>query len=143
MNEKELNIIHDILNEYDEIIFALLFGSRVDNKISSKSDIDIGIFTDGTLDLLKKGKIITDIENIAKQKVDLVELNEIYRKSPLLAYKVATNHKVIIEKNENLLTDFKTNSFKHYFDSIKLRETVRAAFLKRIADNKFGHRNYG
>lgn len=143
MNEKELNTIRNILIDYDEIIFALLFGSRVDNKKSGKSDIDIGIFTGGNLNLLKKGKIISDIENITKQKVDLLELNNIYKKSPLLAYKVATNYKTIFNKNENLLTGFKTNSFKYYFDSIKLREAVRAAFLKRIAAKKFGYRNYG
>ena len=106
------------------------------------SDLDIGIYSKGNIDLLSIGKIITDLEKISSKKVDLLELNDLYKKSPTLAYKIVTNYELLFSKNENVFIDFKRNSFLYYFDTEYLRKSVNTALYKRISSKKFGKRNY-
>jgi predicted nucleotidyltransferase len=136
------NKIKNLLEQYDEILFALFFGSCVSGKHSGISDLDIGISCQKPLDLIQLGKIILEIEKISNRKIDLIELNELYNKSPLLAYNIITNNSVIFQRNECAFVDFKRKTFLSYFDTERLRKMVRESFYERISTNKFGKRNY-
>ena len=76
------------LEQYNFINFALIFGSNAIGKVRNKSDLDVGIYFDKDLDLLFLGKFITDLEKITKKKIDLLELKDIYKKLPVLAYQI-------------------------------------------------------
>lgn len=128
--------------QYEEIDFALLFGSCVSGKFSKVSDIDVAIHTKELLDLLSIGKIISDLEKISKRKIDIVELNELYKKNPLLAFNIISGSEVIVINNTERYVYFKKNTFLYYLDTAKMRADKRKSFLKRIEQKKFGKRNY-
>lgn len=134
--------IKKYLEQYENISFAVIYGSYASGNTNCKSDLDIGIYTNQEIDLLKLGTIITNLERITDFKVDLIELNNLFNKSPLLAYRIITNHKVIFIRDETVLLNFKRLTFLNYFDTEGLRKTVNAAFYNRISEKKFGKRNY-
>ncbi len=136
------NEIKKYLKQYDFIIFALIFGSYVTGDHKDKSDLDIGIYSKECIDLLQLGKIITDMEKISNRKIDLIELKDLYKKSPLFAYNVIIDYKLLFAKDKNEFIKFKRNIFLEYFDTEKLRKSVHSTFHKRISSAKFGKRNY-
>ena len=143
MKQSAINTqITNYLKQYDDIEFALIFGSFASGKVGSKSDLDLAIFSKESLDLLLLGKMIVDLEKITEFKIDLLELKDIYKKNPLLAYQIVTNCKLLFSKDENIFSEFKRKSFLSYFDTEKLRKSVNSAFYKRISSKKFGKRNY-
>jgi len=149
MNETDMitkKIFHDIkdlLINKENIIFALVFGSSISGKDNQLSDIDIGIFCKNKFELIELGKVISALEKITNRKVDLIELNDLYKKSPLLAYEIVTHSRVLFSKNDEVLIDFKRKAFLHYFDTAQLRKLVQNSLYKRITNKKLGKRNYG
>ncbi|PHS58191.1 MAG: hypothetical protein COB17_04140 [Sulfurimonas sp.] len=73
--------VKNILQENQNIIFALLFGSYANGKSNDMSDIDIAIFTDKELDIFEFGMIVSDLEQLSDKKIDLVVLNNLYKKT--------------------------------------------------------------
>lgn len=138
----KLEEINNYFQKYDDVLFALLFGSFAAGSSTSKSDIDIGIYTKDGIDLLRFGRMITDLQNITGFKIDLIELNHLFNKSPLLAHQIISNHKIILVRDESALLHFKLMTMLHYFDTEALRITNNAAFYSRITHHKFGIRNY-
>lgn len=134
--------IKQYLEVDDNILFAVIFGSYASGKTHNNSDLDIGIFTVREMDLIKIGKIVTALEKETGLNIDLVELNNLYNKSPLLAYQIVTNHKVIFERDKDTFINFKRMTYLNYFDTQELRDTMRAALYNRINGKKFGKRNY-
>ena len=134
--------IKNYLEQFEFIEFALIFGSNASGRTGYLSDLDIGIYSNSDINLLLLGKIISELEKISNKNVDLVELNGLYKKSPVFAYKIVSNHKLLFSKNDENYIKFKRNSLLYYFDTEKLREAVNSALRKRIKSNKFGKRNY-
>ncbi|MEJ5350913.1 MAG: nucleotidyltransferase domain-containing protein [Melioribacteraceae bacterium] len=137
MSEKE---IKNYLEENDNIIFAIFFGSYVQNNSVYYNDIDIGIYTKKSLSLLELGEIIAHLEIMTEKKIDIVELNNLYRKSPLLAYNIISNCKIIFVRDTSVFNQFKKLTFLFYFDTQRLIEEGRKSLLKRIGNNAFGRR---
>ncbi len=125
-----------------QIDFVLIFGSVLSNKFSELSDIDIAIHTKEVLDLLSIGRIVSDLENISGRKIDVIELNDMYKKNPLLAYNIISNSVILNMNNFEKYIDFKRNTFLYYLDTEKMRAEFRERFSKRIDQKKFGKRNY-
>ena len=94
------------------------------------------------IDLLEIGGIVSDLEKITNKKIDLVELNNLYLKNPLLAYEIITKSELLFCKNENSLIEYKTKTYLNYLDTEKLRDIVNKDFYRRISTKKFGKRNY-
>ncbi|MBN1638213.1 MAG: nucleotidyltransferase domain-containing protein [Ignavibacteriales bacterium] len=137
-----INEIKKYLIKFNEISFSVVFGSFVSKKTNFNSDLDIGIYLDKEIDLIKLGVITNEIEKISERRVDIVELNNIYNKSPLLAYNIVTNHKEIFVRDKDVFNNFKSLTLSVYFDTEKLRDIINNAFYNRIKDKKFGMRNY-
>ncbi len=96
----KISEIKNILRSYDVITNALLFGSHADNTQHAMSDIDIAVITKNEMDIFTMGEIISKLEAITGSKIDLVSLNDLYKKSPLLAYNIYQNHKIIFLRDE-------------------------------------------
>jgi len=143
LNQTEIsNKIKNCLNQFENIVFALIFGSYNSKRFGTLSDIDIGIYFNNDFDLLTIGKIIAELEKVTNKKIDIVVLNNLYNKSPLLAYKIVDNCQISFSKDDKALINFKRRTFLHYLDTQVLRENVNKAFYKRISSNKFGQSNY-
>ena len=145
MNKTQTHILNELkayFKQYDDIKFALIFGSFSSGKVGGKSDLDVGIFCNENLDLLILGRMIVDLEKITEMEIDLLELNGLYKKNPFLAYQIVTNYKLLFSIDEDAFVEFKRKSLLSYFDTERLRKPVNSAFYKRISSKKFGKRNY-
>ncbi len=130
------------LNSVEFIDFAMLFGSFTKNKVTDLSDIDIGIFTNKDVTLLDIGTLTAGLESILKRKVDLIDLNNIYKKRPIFAYEVVSNGEIILCHNKDILIEFRKNTFLYYMDIVHMTDEINRNFRKRLDSNKFGETNY-
>lgn len=141
-NQHIISEFRTYFKQDNRIDFILVFGSFFSNHYNELSDIDIAIHTKESLDLLVIGKIVSDLENISGRKVDIVELNEIYKRNPLFAFRVVSSSQSIVINNLQKFTDFKRNTFLYYLDTENMRVKFRKKFAKRIDQKRFGKRNY-
>lgn len=142
INKKIFNDIKNSLINKENIIFALLFGSGISGNDNQLSDIDMAVFCKKKYELIELGKIIAALEKITNRKVDLIELNDLYKRSPLLAYEIVTHSRLLFSRDDDVLTEFKRKTFLYYFDTAQLRECVHTSLYKRISDKKLAKRNY-
>jgi len=82
------------------------------------------------------------LESLLKRKVDLVILNNIYKKRPVFAYEIVSNGVIIVCRNKDSFVEFKKKTFLYYMDIKPLTDKVNENFRKRLDSNKFGERNY-
>jgi predicted nucleotidyltransferase len=135
--------ITDVLKGDNNIVFALVFGSQANNGQANRlSDVDIGIFTKDDIPLLRMGRIVSALEKVLKKEVDLVVLNDLYKRKPNFAFQVISSAKLLFTRDEDLFVEFKKNVFLYYLDAKPLIDMVKAAMNKRIEAGAFGERNY-
>ena len=103
----------------------LLFGSRASGRIHSKSDIDLGVLFDSPIDPVEMTSRIIGL--LRTERIDLVDLR---RASPLLAFSAARKSLVLYERKAGLFNQFYSLSFRRYVDTKKLRDA-----RKRTIDN--------
>jgi len=134
--------IADYLRGYDNILFALVFGSAAKGKSNRLSDVDIGIYTTDEMPLLKLGRIVSGLEKIVKKKVDLVVLNDLFKRKPNFAFQVVSSGRLLFTKDKGAFTNFKKNVFLYYLDAGPLIKMMKASLERRIKTDRFGERNY-
>ncbi len=130
----KISEIKNILRSYDVITNALLFGSHADNTQHTMSDIDIAVATKNEMDIFSMGEIISKLEDATSAKIDFIILNDLYKKSPLLAYNIYQNHKIIFLRDEQSFKSFKENTLHYYMDFKHILDEQNEAFSQRVAD---------
>ncbi len=130
--------LKSLLEPYDYIDFALLFGSYVSGGYNALSDIDIAIYTKRPIDLFERGMLISMLEDALGKEVDLVLLNGLERDDPKLAFNIINNHKVIFSRAKEKYIDFKADTYKYYFDLQPMYEMFDRALKERIANGTYG-----
>lgn len=130
--------LYRVLQPFQNITFALLFGSYADNTQTFLSDVDIAIYSDESIDLFTQGEIIASLEYRVNKKVDLVSLNDLYKSNPRLSFNITNNHQVIFCNNNELYIDFKTESLKHYFDVKYMLDMFDNALKERLLNGTYG-----
>jgi len=122
------NTLKNICDLYGiELIF--LFGSNVKDKVTAKSDLDIGVYLTNPLPPEKIWEFQCSLMDIYKRSdVDLIILNDA---SPLLLFSLLLNNKVIYMKDEHLLYDFFSWARKRYWQ-YKSHFEKYAEQLKRV-----------
>lgn len=106
------------------------------------SDVDIGIITNVDLPLIEIGLLISQLETQLKGTVDLLVLNDLYKKNPQLAFNIIVSYRVVFCRSDSVLIEFKRNTLLYYFDTEPLRKMADEAFWKRLGSGKFGMKNY-
>lgn len=132
----------ELLMPLDFIESAVLFGSYAEGKAGNLSDIDIGIATKRELSLIEIGLLTARLENALKRSVDLVILNGLSEKNPVLAYGIATKGKVLLCRNQDGLIGLKTAAILSFIDTAPLRDAVNQRLKERLRSGRFGERNY-
>ncbi|MEO0101339.1 MAG: nucleotidyltransferase domain-containing protein [candidate division WOR-3 bacterium] len=88
-NEEYLVKIKGILEETPEVVAGYFFGSIQEGYEHKKSDIDIGVLFDNSLDKFRmfdlEIKLGNKLQGTVKKRVDLLVLN---RSDPIIAFKV-------------------------------------------------------
>lgn len=109
----------DILIEYEDIIFAYIFGSYAKDNIRKDSDIDIAIYLKDNIDTYEYLDMKMELLEALKREVDLVILNNA---TPLLSYEIYKNnillftHDRAMENRYKVKTLFEYNDMKRYLD---------------------------
>jgi len=137
--------LRDYLETDGNILFALVFGSTAGKSstgANALSDVDVGIYTENEIPLLEMGRLIVGLEKIAGRKIDLVTLNDLYKKNPNFAFNVVSTGRLLFARNRSTFVDFKRNVFLYYLDAKPLIDMVNRSMEKRIHAGKFGERNY-
>ena len=142
MTEDLKREIKNYLSREKNIIFSLIFGSQVAGKANQLSDIDIGIYSKTEMELLEMGRIIFDLEKMIGKKIDLVVLNDIFKKDPALAFEIISNSEILFVKDQNELVRFKRLVYLYFMDTEPLRKQISKNMHKRIDEMKFGMFNY-
>ncbi len=112
-----------------ELDLLVLFGSTVTGRRKAGSDLDIAVRFDGPADLdalylALAGRLGTD-------RLDLIDLR---RAGPLLAFEVARSGRLLFEKRRGMLREFQSLASRRYCDTAKLRVAQQRAirvFLER------------
>ncbi|MBI5475049.1 MAG: nucleotidyltransferase domain-containing protein [Ignavibacteriae bacterium] len=136
------NLIRNALSQDSRIKVALLFGSHVSGTTTPMSDIDVGIITDADLSLMDLGYLTATLESALHSTVDLIALNDLYKRRPQLAFNIVASCRVVFSRDEEVLVRFKRNTYLYFIDTKPLREMTDAALRQRIAAGKFGVKNY-
>ena len=129
-----------ILKEDKAINVAYLFGSYAKGKASPLSDIDIALLLDEAFPsnnyFDKRLELHPKIAKILKtDEIDLVILNQA---SPVLAYNILKNGKVLFTKNQNSKVRFETKVISQYLDTQKMRTLNLNRMKQRLTEGTFG-----
>lgn len=115
LNKKEvMEKIESFIKSHDEIIFAYIFGSFVENE--TFNDIDLAIYTDenniSTKEIFYAVELSNQLEKNIKIPVDVIVLN---KTSDFLLHRIS---KGILIKNsdDDMRINFITTHWKRYWD---------------------------
>jgi uncharacterized protein len=136
MSIKKKEIVQ-VLKRTNNILFAYVFGSKAKNKTRLGSDLDIAVFFKEEPELLEIGKIVCELESETKNNIDLISLNNLYRKNPKLAYSVVAEGILLFCNNKNLLAQYKKNVFLYYLDFKPVIDLFTRKLDERILKKKF------
>lgn len=142
ISEKFQKILNDELQKFDFIIFAILFGSQAENKSTSISDIDIGVYSAIDLKLHDIGLISVCLEKATARKTDVIILNGLYKTNPFLSFQIVSKGILIFCKAVNELASFKSKTFLYYLDVKPLYDQINRSLLNRLKSGRFGDRDY-
>lgn len=116
----------EILIEYNNIIFAYIFGSFAEDKIRKDSDIDIAIYLDKKIDLETFLEIKMNLTEACKREVDLIILNDA---TPLLKYEIYKNSILLFTRDEVSETNYKVKTLFEYND---MKRYLDLSYYKNI-----------
>ncbi len=135
----QLNDYFKHINRYD---FVLLFGSYSDGSESITSDVDIGLFYKDEIDYKDLGYQTAMLESKIGKKIDMIVLNDIYKKDPLFAFEILKRHIPVLMHDTDSYISFKTSSQLYFLDHKSLIKREEKVLLQRIQNNKIGERNF-
>jgi predicted nucleotidyltransferase len=132
--------IQDFFLKKEDVFFVYLFGSFISKQ--KFRDIDIAIYMESIPDIIGRGKLQVALDNLLNLKNDLVLLNKLPSKNPAFAYEITTKGELLVCRDNNLHTQYKSRVLQYYFDTAYLPKQFNEAFKTRIISDKFGERNY-
>lgn len=111
IKQEEQTLMH-ICDLYGiELIF--LFGSHAKNRVTAKSDLDIGVYLRNRIPSKKVWELQCSLIDVYKRcDIDLIILNDA---SPLLLFDLLLNHKIIYMRDDHALYSFFSWARKRYW----------------------------
>jgi predicted nucleotidyltransferase len=123
-NTASLNLVsksslRELAKKYP-IRLIVLFGSAVDGQFREGSDIDLGIYLEGSIGFREETKLIKHlIHTFRRDDLDPVILNFA---SPLLLFEVVKKGSLLFEKKKGEFLQFKLRAIKKYWEYSKFRK---------------------
>lgn len=121
--------VGDLGEAVPDLDLLVLFGSTARRRATSRSDIDLGAQCRGPADL--DTLYLALAPRLETDQLDLIDLR---RASPLLAFAVARTGRVLFERQPGVFHSFQSLAARRYYDTEKLRRAGRRAihvFLER------------
>ncbi|AEJ18667.1 type VII toxin-antitoxin system MntA family adenylyltransferase antitoxin [Gracilinema caldarium] len=137
-----INSLCKAIEGFPGLRFAVLFGSRARGEARDTSDVDIGLSFLSPPPLLQLGGMVSALEEATGIPVDIVELDGLASRNPLLAYKIATEGLLLAEREPGAFDAFRALAYSMYFDAEPFLEAVRATLSERIRTGNFARPNH-
>lgn len=122
VHERLQHSVKDLPRQAPDLQLLVLFGSAVKGRRGARSDLDLAVLCDGPADLDALYLILAP--RFRTDRLDLVDLR---RASPILAFEVACSGLLLLEKFPGLFRQFQSLAARRYADTRKLREAQRRA----------------
>jgi predicted nucleotidyltransferase len=119
----------DVSQALPDLQLLVLFGSVVKRRPTAEPDIDLAVQYDGPADL--EALYLAVAPRLGTDRVDLVDLR---RAGPLLAFEVARTGRLLFERQPGTFRQFQSLASRRFCDTEKLRRAQRRAiqaFLER------------
>ena len=100
-----------------------LFGSHAIGHPRSKSDVDLGILFNKDVDGFTRINIETEISNLLKKDIDLIDMR---KSSPFLRHQIYKYGTFIYHDGSDFPFQFRASSIREYLDTNYLRTKRRA-----------------
>ncbi len=137
MNKLLVNKIKSVLSGDINIKIAYLFGSMASNKSRYGSDLDLAVYFKVEPTLNEIGMLNLKLEETSKFKIDLVKLNKLDKSNPVLAYSIINEGIVLINKEPDLLNEYKRSVLLQYLDFKPTNDLINKTFSNRLSNNRF------
>jgi predicted nucleotidyltransferase len=121
----------DILLKHNNIIFAYIFGSYVQDKARADSDVDIAIYLDTAMDVETYLEIKVRLAEVCKREVDLIILNEA---TPFLRYEVYRNNILLFSRDKACETQYIVKTLFEYSDMKKYLNLCYNETIRRLKE---------
>ena len=118
----------DIAAEIPDLGLLVLFGSAARGRRGARSDVDVAVLTSSVADL--DAMYLSLAPRLKTDRLDIVDLR---RAGPLLAFEVARSGLVLFERSPGLFRQFQSLAWRRYADSRKLRDAQRRAIQVFLA----------
>ncbi len=110
---------------HPDISAMYLLGSYGSGHERSRSDVDLGVLFNRDVDGFKRIELETEISNLQKKEVDLIDMR---RSGPFLRHQIYKYGKMIYQDGIDFPFLFRADSIRDYLDTNHLR-SVRRAYL--------------
>lgn len=138
--ESKLSELKTYLGNCPDVVFAYQIGSSLEHE--RFRDIDLAIFFSSDPGLLRVGEIISELSIITCKDIDVVTLNGLPFKHPILAYEVYSKGYLLLSNDENEHLKQRSLAMSVYMDTQPLRELMQQSFEKRVKSKNFAKRDY-
>lgn len=118
----------DVARELPDLELLVLFGSAARGRSRQASDVDVAIQSSGTADL--DAAFIALAPRLRSSRLDLVDLR---RAGPLLAFEVARSGHILFERSPGLFRTFQSLAARRYADTRKLRDAQKRSLQVFLA----------
>jgi len=124
--------LREALEADGRIAYALVFGSHATGKAAEESDLDvaIGLADHASLSPLELGGLVSRLEQVTAQTVDMVLLEE----APVgLAYRVFRDGRPVFVRDRGAFVERKARAILEYLDFKPIEDIVARGVLTRAA----------
>jgi len=118
LDKDQIAKITNFARAHPGISAAYIFGSYAAGHPRSKSDIDLGILFIKDVDGFTRINIETEISNLLKKDVDLIDMR---KSSPSLRHQIYKYGVMIYHDGSDFPFQFRANSIRDYLDTDYLR----------------------
>jgi predicted nucleotidyltransferase len=122
LDKDQIVKIINFAKAHPEISAIYLFGSHAAGHPRSKSDIDLGILFKNDVDGFTRIHMETEISNLLKKDVDLVDMR---KSSPFLRHQIYRYGQIIYHDGSDFPFQFRADSIRDYLDTDYLRRISR------------------
>ncbi len=105
---------------------AYLFGSAVQERLTTDSDVDVGILFITQPDGLRLLELQEDLSALLGRQADLVSLNQV---SPFLGMQVLKHGEIVFERSARATREFQVRTMLAYWDLKQVRKPIEHAQL--------------
>jgi predicted nucleotidyltransferase len=126
----------------DDVVAALLIGSRARGTAGPLSDVDVAFWHDPSLAPPERARLRLELTRdaaraLGSDEVDVVPLNYA---SPLLRHRAIRDGRLLVERDRKTRVRLHARAIVEYLDTIPLRAELERGQRNRIREGRFGRR---